>query len=65
MLKINEEDTNDIIDKRDRPIAYVLSGKSKQYLGKEYIEQQINEMDNNYFNILSNRYESVLSAQMI
>ena len=34
-LKINEEDANDIIDKRDRPIACVLSGESKQYLGKE------------------------------
>ena len=62
--KINEEDTNDIIEKRDRLVAYVLSDNSKQYLGKEYTEQQINEMDSNYINILSNRYESVLSAQM-
>ena len=37
---------------------------SKQYLEKEYTEQQINEMDGNNINILSNRYESVLSAQM-
>ena len=36
----------------------------KQYLRKEYTEQQVNEMDSNYINILSNRYESVLSAQM-
>ena len=62
--KINEEDTNDIIEKRDRLVACVLSGNSKQYLGEEYTEQQINEMDSNYINILSNRYESVLSAQM-
>ena len=41
-----------------------LFGNSKQYLGKEYTEQQINEMDSNYINTLSNRYESVLSAQM-
>ena len=33
------------------------------YLGKEYTEQQINEMDYNSINTLSNRYESVLSAQ--
>ena len=38
---------NDIRDKRDRLITCVLSGNSKQYLGKEYTEQQINEMDSN------------------
>ena len=47
-----------------RYCTYILSGNSKQYLGKEYTEQQINEMDSTYINILSNRYESVLSAQM-
>ena len=62
--KINEEDTDDKIEKRDRLIVCILSGNSKQYLGKEYTEQQINEMDSNYSNVLSNRYESVLSAQM-
>ena len=46
--KIYEEDTNDIIEKRDRLVACILSGNSKQYLGKEYTEQQINEMDINY-----------------
>ena len=34
------------------------------YLGKEYTEQQINEMDHTDVNTLLNRYESVLSAQM-
>ena len=34
------------------------------YLGEEYTEQQINEMDCNSVNTLLNRYESVLSAQM-
>ena len=34
------------------------------YLGKEYTEQQINEMDCNSVNTLLNRYESVLSTQM-
>ena len=51
-------------DKRDRLITCVLSGNSKQYLGKEYTEQQINEMDSHNINALSNRYESVLSTQM-
>ena len=34
------------------------------YLGKEYTEDQINKMDCNDVNTLSNRYESVFSAQM-
>ena len=34
------------------------------YLGKEYTEQQINEMDHNSINALLHRYESILSAQM-
>ena len=56
---LNEGEGNDIREKRDKLVVCVLSGNSKQYLGKEYTEQQINEMDSNY-NIFSNRYESVL-----
>ena len=62
--KINELEDNDIKDKRERLVACVLSGNSKMYLGKEYTEQQINEMDCTNVNTLLNRYESVLSAQM-
>ena len=62
--KINEVEENDVKEKRERLVACVLSGNSKQYLGKEYTEQQINEMDCNDVNTLLNRYESVLSAQM-
>ena len=62
--KINELENNDIKDKRERLVACVLSGNSKMYSGKEYTEQQINEMDYNSVNALLNRYESVLSAQM-
>ena len=62
--EMNEVEENDVRDKRDRLITCVLSGNSKQYLGKEYTEQQINKMDSNNINILSNKYESVLSAQM-
>ena len=49
--QINEEEENDLVEKRDRLITCVLSGNSKQYLGKEYTEQQINEMDSNSINI--------------
>ena len=62
--KMNEVEENDIRDKRERLVACVSSGNSKTYLGKEYTEQQINEMDCNNVNTLINRYESVLSAQM-
>ena len=62
--KINEVEESDIREKRERLVAYVLSGNSKQYLGKEYTKQQINEIDCTNVNTLINRYESVLSAQM-
>ena len=62
--KINELEDNDVRDKRERLVACVLSGNSKMYLGKEYTEQQINEMDYNSINTLLNRYKSILSAQM-
>ena len=62
--KINESEDNDVRDKRERLVACILSGNSKMYLGKEYTEQQINQMDYNSINTLLNRYESVLSAQM-
>ena len=62
--EINEVEENDIRDTRGRLVTCALSGNSKQYLGEEYTEQQINEMDSYNINILSNRHESVLSAQM-
>ena len=62
--KINEVEESDVREKRERLVACVLSGNSKQYLGKEYTEQQINEMDCTNVNTLLNRYESVLSVQM-
>ena len=51
---LNEEEKNNVRDRRERLVACVLSGNSKQYLGKEYTEQQINEMDGNNINMLSN-----------
>ena len=62
--KINEVEENGIREKREKLVACVLSGNSKTYLGKEYTEQHINEMDRNNINTLLNRYESVVSAQM-
>ena len=62
--KVNEVEESGVRDKRERPVACVSSGNSKMYLGKEYTEQQINEVDCNNVNTLLNRYESILSAQM-
>ena len=62
--KMNEVEENDVRDKRERLVACVLPGNPKTYLGKEYTEQQINEMVSYNIMMLSNRYESVLSAQM-
>ena len=62
--EMNEMEESDVRDKRERLVACILSGNSKTFLGKEYTEQQINEMDSYNINTLSNRYESVLSAQM-
>ena len=62
--KINELEDNDVRDKRERPVACVLSGNSKMYLGKEYTEEQINKMDCKDVNTLLNGYKSVLSPQM-
>ena len=61
--KINELEDNDVKDKRERLVACILSGNSKMYLGKEYTEQKINEMDYNSISTLLNRYESVLSVK--
>ena len=61
---MNELEENDVRDKRERLVACVLSGNSKMYLGKEYIEEQINKIDCNDVNTLLNRYKSILSAQM-
>ena len=58
--KINEVEENDVRDKRERLVACVLSGNSKMYLGKEFTEKQINEMDCTNVNTLLNRYESIL-----
>ena len=62
--EINEVKESDVREKRERLVACVLSGNSEQYFGKQYTEQQINEMDCTNVNTLLNRYESVLSAQM-
>ena len=50
--KINEVEENDVREKREKLVACILSDNSKQYLGKEYTEQQINEMDCTNVNIL-------------
>ena len=55
--KVNEVEDSDVRDKRERLVAYVLSGNSKMYLGREYTEEQFNKMDCNDVNTLLNRYD--------
>ena len=62
--KINEVEENDVRERREKLVPCIISGNSKQYLGKEYSGQQIKEMDCTNVNTLLSRYESVLSAQM-
>ena len=50
--KINELEDNDVRDKRERLVGCVLSDNLKTYLGKEYTEQQIKEMDCTNINTL-------------
>ena len=57
---MNEVEETEVRDKRERLVACVLSGNSKTYLGKEYTEQQINEMDCNNVNKLPNHWVKVL-----
>ena len=63
-IKMNELEDNDVRDKIERLVAYVLSGNSKMYLGKEYTEQQINEMDYNSINTLLNGNQQELSTDL-
>ena len=53
--KMNVVDENDVREKKERLVACVLSGNSIMYLGKEYTEQQVNEMDCTNVNTLLNR----------
>ena len=62
--KINELEDNDIKDKRERLVACVLSGNSKMYLGKEYTEEQINEMDCNSRTILRATSMMITNTEM-
>ena len=63
-IKMSELEDNDVRDKIERLVACVLSGNSKMYLGKEYTEQQINEMDYNSINTLLNSNQQELSTDL-
>ena len=50
---------------KDKLITCVLSGKSKTYLGKVYMEDQIRALNEEDTVKLFNNYESKLSGQMV
>ena len=51
--------------KRQKLIECVLSGNSKQHLGKEYTEEQIKELSTEEVDKLFSNYEAKLLGQMV
>ena len=51
--------------KRQKLIGCVLTGNSKQYLGKAYIEEQVNKLSAEEADKLFRNYEAKLSGQMV
>ena len=51
--------------KRQKLLECVLTGNSKQYLGKVYTEERVNELSNEEVDNLFNNYEAKLSGQMV
>ena len=51
--------------KRQKLLKCVLTGNSKLYLGKVYIEEKIKELNEEEVEKLFNNYEAILSGQMV
>ena len=51
--------------KRQKLIECVLTGHSKQYLGKAYTEEQINKLSAEEVDKVYSNYEAKLSGQMV
>ena len=51
--------------KRQKLIECVLTGNSKQYLGKAYTEEQVNKLSAEEVDKLFSNYEAKLSDQMV
>ena len=76
LIKMANEIINDLLPevshyppksdvKRQRLIERVLTGNSKQYLGKAYTEEQVNKLSAEEVNKLFSIYEAKLSGQMV
>ena len=51
--------------KRQKLLECILTGNSKLYLGKVYIEEQINKLSDEEVDKLFSSYEAKLSGQMV
>ena len=51
--------------KRQKLLEYVLTGKSKLYLGKVYTEEQLAKLSEKEMEKLFNNYQAKLSGQMV
>ena len=67
-----EESINDLLSeppesdmKRLKLTECILTGNSKQYLGKAYTEEQVNELSAEEVDQLFSNYKAKLSGQMV
>ena len=58
-------DTPQTDSKRQKLLECVLTGNSKLYLGKIYIEERVNNLSDEEVDKLFNNYEAKLSGQMV
>ena len=76
IIKIANETINDLLPevsrdlpksdmKRQKLIESVLTGNSKQYLGKVYTEEQVNKLSSEEVDKVFSNYEAKLSGQMV
>ena len=51
--------------KKQKLIKCVLTGNGKQYLGKAYTKEQVNELSSEEMDKLFSNYEAMLLSQMV
>ena len=65
LIDHENQDKMPISNQKQKLIACVLSGKSKSFLGKDYTQEKIREMDSVETEKLFSIYEAKLSSQMV
>ena len=65
LIDYDSQDKLPISNQKQKLIGCVLNGKSESYLGKEYTQEQIREMNSVDAEKLFSTYEAKLSSQMV